>query len=223
VPSWQPHLNRSDGVHKEAAMSEIQRHSSTLPQAKEATETLLTELLQTTPMSIDNDHVTELAKLLYEHIEGQIARVDTKAQLVLAADTILVVILTSIDKSIVTGILNNTAPLINKLTSILIISMFIALIISIYYTLLVIKPEFRSRQKRPSRLYFGSIAQLGEEEFVEKFLNQSSHDVVTSVLGQVYAKSQVAERKFIVIRNSLNFLFVALILWAVVQFILTSI
>lgn len=40
------------------------------------------------------DEVLELAKMLFEHIESQINRADTKAQLTLAADALLMSALT---------------------------------------------------------------------------------------------------------------------------------
>jgi hypothetical protein len=170
---------------------------------------------------VGKEQTTELAKLLFEHIEGQINRSDTKAQLIMAADAILAAIIISSEKGMTASLLDANSPIMNRLAAVLFISMFFALLLSIYYALLVTKPKLRLPKQRQTLFYFGHIAQCDEDEFIGKFLSLPSDEIIVSILTQVYAKAQVATDKFTEIRRSLNFLITSLILWAIAQLFLS--
>jgi hypothetical protein len=169
---------------------------------------------------VGKEQATELAKFLFEHIEGQINRTDTKAQLIMAVDALLAATITSSGKGMTASLLDANSPVMNRLAAVPTLLMFVALLLSVYYALLVIRPKLRFSQKRQTLFYFGHIVQWDEDEFIGKFLSLPSDEIIASILAQVYAKAQVAQHKFAGIHWSLNFLIAALILWAIAQLLL---
>jgi len=165
------------------------------------------------------DEVLELAKMLFEHIESQINRADTKAQLTLAADALLMSALTLSGKGASFKSLIAMVSIVEKLVAFLGLLMFISLIISMYFALSVVaRPTLRiPRQHRRVLFFFRHIAELTEDKFIEQFSNQTLDEIRESILSEVYGKALVANRKFVGVRNSINFLILALVLWVAMQ------
>jgi hypothetical protein len=168
--------------------------------------------------SLDTD---QLAVQLFEHMQGLINFADTKAQLTLAADALLAATIAPLSKEVLGNIFKPGALVIEQITSVLGILMFVSLLASIYFSLRVARPVLHVSVKRPSLFYFGHIVKQGEEKFIQSFLNLSAKEVRESLLAQIFARSKIAQRKFVSIRYSLDFLVAALILWAVVQILLS--
>lgn len=179
-------------------------------------ESAHTELAQP---GVEQDLITELVKLLFEHLGSQIALADHKAHLTVAADAILVASIASLDKGIALSLLDNAAPVISRLASFSTILMFVSLLLSLYYALMVAKPILML-PRRETLFYFGNIQQWSEKEFIDKFLSQPRHEISGSILALVYAQARIANRKFVGVRQSINFLIAALILWALVQLLI---
>jgi hypothetical protein len=97
--------------------------------------------------------------------------------------------------------------------------MFLALVCSFYYALRVVNPHLRG-SKRFTLMYFGQIAQMGEDDFIDTFRNQSLNDLKASTLAQVHTKAKIAQVKFARASRSVNFLIISLIFWAIIQLLL---
>lgn len=166
--------------------------------------------------NVQEEEVTKATTLLFEHIEQQIGRADTKAQLTMAADALLTGALATLGKGVARNLLSTTAPVLDRLTDLLTILMFLALACSFLWALRVVNPHLRG-SKRFTLMYFGKIAQMDEDEFIDTFRNQSLHDLSISALAQVHAKARIAQIKFTRARWSVNFLIVSLACWAVLQ------
>jgi hypothetical protein len=96
--------------------------------------------------------------------------------------------------------------------------MFGTLFISAYFAFISVRPTTRIIPNRnPSLLFFGHIADLTQQEFIEAFQQQNQEDVMHSLLGQVWAKSRIVTKKFDRMYWSFNFLLVTLALWAISQ------
>lgn len=165
------------------------------------------------------EKVAEMSKLLFDHIQGQINLADTKAQLTLAAGAILAALVLPLGKGVAFQLLGSTAT-IERLTAGIVILMFISLLASLYYALVAARPTLQLPEQRRTLLYFGHIAELSEEEFISRFLRQTPQDINESILSQVWVKAQIANRKFTMIRWSLTFLILTVVLWAMVQLLL---
>lgn len=160
--------------------------------------------------------ISRASSLLFEHIEGQINLADTKAQLILAADALLALAFAPLIKGAAIRLFANATPILDRFVALFAIGMFITLVCSFFFALLVVRPSLRNREPT-SLMYFGQIAQASEKDFIETFQTQSLDKLKEAVLTEVHAKARIAKRKFKRIRYSVNFLIAALILWTVVQ------
>jgi hypothetical protein len=68
--------------------------------------------------------------------------------------------------------------------------------------------------------FFGSIINMERQDFVNKFMETDLQDIKRFVLEEVHAKSKIVQRKYLDSQMSLNFLFLAVILWLVSRLIL---
>lgn len=177
------------------------------------------QTLQPSKLHDQEEEVTKAAFLLFEHIEAQINRADTKAQLTLAADALLASTLASLGKGAASSLLSNASPILDRLADLFTVLMFLALACSFYYAIRVINPHLRG-SKRFTLMYFGQIAPMEEDAFIDAFRNQSLNDLKVSTLAQVHTKAKIAQIKFARASWSVNFLLIALVFWAVIQLLL---
>jgi hypothetical protein len=162
-------------------------------------------------------HLLRTASMLFEHIEGQINLADTKAQLTVAADTLFLAAATTLGQGVLADVLNGAAPLVNRAMGALSIVMLALLVFSLLFALLATRPRLVG-SKSPTLYYFGAIAKSPHaEEYVASFLRQSPQDVTRSLATEIFAKAQIAQRKFVRVRASINCLIAALVAWAAVQ------
>ena len=168
---------------------------------------------------VREEEVTKATTLLFGHIEEQINRADTKAQLTMVADALLAGTLATLGKGTARSLLIMTSTALNRLTDLFIILMFLALACSFFWALRVINPHLRG-SKRFTLMYFGKIAQMDEDDFIDTFQNQSLNDLKVSTLAQVHTKARIAQIKFARVRWSINFLIASLAFWALIQLLL---
>jgi hypothetical protein len=167
--------------------------------------------------SATSEHtISELATLLFDDIEGQISRADTKAELTITADGILAAAVTSLSPvsptALVATLTNGAAPLTSRVAAGGTILLFIALLVSILCALLVVRPRLR-HPGRPSLVYFGQIARLSEAVFIARFLKQSDTEAMVALLADIHTKARIARRKYAGVGLSVILLIVALALW----------
>lgn len=165
---------------------------------------------------VREEEVTKATTLLFEHIEEQISRADTKAQLTMAADALLTGAFATLGKGVARNLFSATSPALGRLIDVFSILMFLALACSFLWALRVVNPHLRG-SKRFTLMYFGKIAQLDEDEFIDAFQNQSLNDLKVSMLAQVHTKARIAQIKFARVRWSVNFLIASLTCWAIIQ------
>jgi len=161
--------------------------------------------------------LTKTASMLFEHIEGQINLADTKAQLTVAADTLFLAATTTLGRGVLADMLNGGAPLLNRAMGALNIVVLALLVCSLLFALIATRPRLVV-SKMPTLYYFGAITKSqSAEEYVAAFLRQSPQEVTRSLATEIYAKSRIAQRKFVRVRVSINCLIAALLVWAAIQ------
>ncbi len=172
---------------------------------------------------VDSANPTELAGLLFEHMQGQINFADTKAQLTLAADALLAATIAPLGRGIALSLLDGSAPILTRALALVTALMIASLLISVYYSLIVARPVIRVKGALKSSFYFGDIVAQEEAGYIQNFMAKTPDDLKKEMLAQVYAKALIAQRKFTASRHSLNFLVGALVLWAGAQVMLAFI
>ncbi len=169
----------------------------------------------------DSPNTAQLAVQLFEHMQGLINFADTKAQLTLAADALLAATITTMSQQVMVNLLNSNALPLARIAGLLGVLMFVALLLSIYFSLVVARPVLHvSGAKNHSLFYFGHIVQYSEKEFIEAFMSLTDEEAQAALLTQIYARSKIVWRKFTAIRHSLDFLVVTLVLWVTTQVLL---
>jgi hypothetical protein len=173
---------------------------------------------RTQQMTDVDDKTADVALSLFEHIEDQINRTDTKAQVVLAADAILLGWLGTQNPNTMQTMLGGQVSFGGRAAAWLIALVFVGLFLSLACGLVVIWPR-AGRSAGTGLVYFGSIAGRSEPEFVATFLRQSRVEVTKSVLAEVHATARIAQQKFRWVSLSVIFLLATLVLWTALQVI----
>ena len=170
--------------------------------------------------SLQTDHVRTMAAMLFEFIETQINRADTKAGLILAADTLFATTVTVLSKGALVNLFDNAVPPLPRLTALLTILMFVALLISAVYALIVARPILRIPKRDRTWFFFGRVAEATAPDFIQAFSSQTPEEIQVRLLNEVYTISLIAQRKFSRVQRSFDFLIAALLLWAALQVLL---
>lgn len=156
---------------------------------------------------------TRLFYMLYNSIEFHTGLADRKAQILLTVNAILIAAL-GIQRDSVTNILfNENADILEQVSLIASLLAALSVVASVVFALMSTKPNLR-RTERPTNLFFfGDAAELDEETFLNGFMNLTMHEIKTTVITQIHAKSHVLVGKFRHLRNSMLLLLLALSLW----------
>lgn len=131
---------------------------------------------------LEEKDVHQLAGFLYELIESQITRADTKAGLIIAATTVFAAGLILFSKGTLLNVMNASATFPSGLTGLLIVLTYISLALSMIYALLVARPILQDRGTGGTLFFFGKISRMSYAEFVEKFSSQSADDLREALL-----------------------------------------
>jgi hypothetical protein len=168
--------------------------------------------LDPTEPAASNRDILRAARLLFEHIEGQISRADTKAQLTMATDVIFATATSSSLTGIVATLTGGSTLPLDRTMSILTVLLFVSLVLSVVFALLIVRPNLTPPQ-RNTLVFYDQISKLSEDDFVTQFQGQSLRQINESLLAEVHAKAKIAARKFTGIRWSISFLLLAFGVW----------
>jgi hypothetical protein len=174
----------------------------------------------TSPVST-TDETEDLAEMLFDHIEAQVNRADTKAGLILAADTLFATTIATMSKGVVVALFAPTSTPMERITSVLTILMFVSVLISAVYALIIARPVLRLPKRDRKLFFFGRIVEFTAPDFIRTFSGQSPAQAREGLLNEVYTLALIANRKFIRLQHSFDFLIAALVLWALVQVIMS--
>ncbi len=162
------------------------------------------------------DDIRGLAILLFDHISTQINRADTKAGLILAADTLFATTIAALNRGIVLNLFDPATALVNRIMALAMLVMFAALLVSAFLALVVARPVLPTGNGH-TLFYFGQIARLKAQDCLTRFACQSPDEIRSALLTDSHEQAQIANNKFVRVRSSLDFLIAALTLWAFIQ------
>ncbi len=163
-----------------------------------------------------SDDIRGLAVLLFDHIATQINRADTKAGLILAADTLFATTIAALNRGLLLSLFDPAALVPNRVIALCALLMFAALLVSAFLALVVARPVLPIGNGS-NLFYFGRIARLEKGDFLARFACQSAEEIRAALLTDVHEQAQIARDKFMRVRSSLDFLIVALALWVFIQ------
>ncbi len=166
---------------------------------------------------------TRLLYLLYMDLEQQIARADTKAQIILSANALLIAAVANLGFGLEEVSLDSiTAG--GALAMAAMVLTLAAAIVSVYSALRVAFPRLVSSGRRApdqdediSLFYSGHIAQLTDDAYVSRFLDLTLQDVKEQVMRGIHAKAGIVQRKFVDVQRSMIGIMAAVVFWALGQ------
>src|SRR5512135_1586825 len=143
------------------------------------------------------DEIRDLAAFLYDLIENQITRGDTKAGLILAADTVFATAVSLLSRGAIVNLFDGTAQPASRIVALLTVLTFGALLLSTLFALQVARPKLKANSAGGTLFFFGRISQMSQSDFIEKFIGQSPADLRQSLLTEVHTTARLASKKFI--------------------------
>jgi hypothetical protein len=171
---------------------------------------------QTQPETAIDGTTAEVALALFDRLEDQVNRTDIKAQVVLAADALLLGWFSTQNPTAVQTLLGAHTSPAARVAAVLTMLVFVGLFLSLASGLIVIWP--RGGASAPATLvYFGGIARRTEVDFVAAFLRQSREEVVKEILAGVHATARIAQQKLRWVSISIVYLLATLVLWTALE------
>jgi len=167
--------------------------------------------------TVSEQELRTLASFLFNLIEAQITRADTKAGLVIAADAVLITVslLFTRHAALLTLFAPQTA-LGERVLSLLTLLMFLLLFLSMLNALLAARPSLSVKGGDETLFFFGRISQFSHREFLDEFSRQTLSQHHESLLTEAYNTALIATQKFKRVRYSIDFLIGSLFLWGLI-------
>lgn len=158
-----------------------------------------------------------LLYMLSSNLDEQIRLADSKANLVLGANAILLTV-TELKqgalRSLVTGAIS---PTLDNAMLLFSLGTLAALLVSVVYAVRTSIPNLGAGTSVQNLFFFDHIQQLPAREFVERFMAQNGQDIKRHVLEQVHARSRIASVKFRRLRISMIALLAGAGCWVLSQ------
>jgi len=157
---------------------------------------------------------TEELKLSLELINNWISLADSKATFLLTITTFFlsasIFALPNIHKSII-EYLQYPSVLLSTSCIIILTLYFSSSLLSLLSLIQVIKPRLKKIGKKTSLLYFMDISNMEIEEYQKELMSLSNGQLKEHMIGQIYANSQVAKKKYENLDTAINFLVASLV------------
>jgi len=173
----------------------------------------------TVTVAAANIDFTRLVYMLHMSMDMQISIADTKAQLIMGANAILVASIALNPGALSSALVTAGSQPLERFAVAISLLMIVALLISIYFALSSARPKLSGAAKQKNLFFFGTAAALEEAAYVKQFMALTMDDVKMSVIAQIHAKAVIVDKKYRSIRSSLLFLFIALVLWLLVRLV----
>ncbi|MEW6030221.1 MAG: Pycsar system effector family protein [Chloroflexota bacterium] len=173
--------------------------------------------------ALPDEKLIDLARMTFEHFESQLHFGDTKAQLTLGVNAVLIGSLASFGKEAFSALLDPASSFVEKAIGVLAVPLFVSILLSVMFSLLAAQPNLRPPLRKPESpqednlYFFGSVQGFSPSDYDRRFSAQSGAQARAAILEQVHAKARIAERKFTNTRRGLYFLYLSFLLWAVMQ------
>lgn len=147
-----------------------------------------------------------------ERVNNWISNSDTKAGVIVAFNGILFTYLIA------------KFPLIKVITSqrfldmgslclyLIFIVYFVMLMMSVFRAFRAINPNIK--EKIPSVFFFYTISQMDLDKFNKKMRELTTESIEEELINQTFVNSKIAATKFINLKDSLKYLFISMVFWA---------
>lgn len=165
--------------------------------------------------------LSRMLYMMYQHLDHQVAIADTKANIVIAANAILITGF-SISLPAISDLVGNFET-IDTIGMAALLSMLLTLLVnlgSILYAIVSARPNLIRPHHEPNMFFFGDLAAVDVNELEAMFFERNVNRVKRDVLQQIQARSKVVLQKFKRVRLSMNLLLLAAVSWVITQILL---
>ena len=157
---------------------------------------------------------TCLFQMLFDQMDTQIELADSKASLILTANAILIASIT-LDQGMLRCMFDQGTSLVDRLIMVITLCMMVSLFLSVLYALFTTRPNLIPPGPVNNLFFWGHVARMPEADYRTQFMNMTIEEVKLAVITQIHTRSRVVAKKYVNVRYSLDFLFVALVLFII--------
>jgi hypothetical protein len=162
-----------------------------------------------------------LLTAFYSDLYAQISLADSKAQLIMGANAVLLAALV-VDIASVGQLLQGDSFL-GKIGGLLIMATAFMLATSIYFGIVATLPKMGQSKHDNNLFFFGHITQMKQQDYLREFLQLSPMQIKVSYITEIHARAHIAEKKFEQVRWGLIILTSGFCLWVCAHILLAFI
>lgn len=168
------------------------------------------------------DTKLELARQLFVSLESQILLADRKVQAVFGLNAFLVAALSLQNQRSLQSILSAGLTVNIVLDLLLKISFLVCVSIATWSAVRALTPRVRrkvrtSSQQKSSLFFFNDIKAQTFREFSSAFIKLTHEEALEELLGSAYALSGILQIKYKMLKRSIFFISLALLVWILLQ------
>lgn len=167
------------------------------------------------------DAKVDLARQLFTSLEYQVQVADRKVQAVFSLNAFLVAAISLQSQQSLQVLLHNTISL-NIAIDLMLKACFLTCVcIATFSAIKALTPRAKLNpdysNKQLSLFFFGDIRQKTKTEFLNSFINLTNAEAITEILSSSHSISEILGIKYKLLRRSMLFLSIALLIWIILQ------
>ena len=162
-----------------------------------------------------------LLTAFYSDLYAQISLADSKAQLIMGANAVLLAALVVDIASV--GQLLQGEHMLGRIGAVLIILTAVMLATSIYFGIVATLPKMGQSKHDNNLFFFGHITQMAQQDYLREFLQLSPMQIKASYIAEIHARARIAEKKFQQVRLGLLILIAGFCFWVSAHIVLAFI
>ena len=162
-----------------------------------------------------------LLTAFYSDLYAQISLADSKAQLIMGANAVLLAALVVDIASV--GQLLQDEHMLGRIGADLIILTALMLATSIYFGITATLPKMGQSKHDNNLFFFGHITQMKQQDYLREFLQLTPAQIKASYIAEIHARAHIAEKKFAQVRWGLIILTAGFCFWVSAHIVLAFI
>lgn len=166
---------------------------------------------------VADEEIAEVAQRLLENVQAQGRAADEKVRALFSTNSIFVAVIAIGSTGTVSQLTVQPSNELSVLGLVLRGLLLLSMAVSTASSVLGLLPRVDAKgEPERSLFFFGTIASLPKEQFVQEFRSLSVTNRAEQLLSQVHINSQIVQVKYKWIRRSATFLLVGVALWLLV-------
>lgn len=157
------------------------------------------------------------ARLLLESVQNQIRLADDKVRALFGATALIAVALALNSRQTISQVFSSGAVVQGTIIATCQILMAVSVTFAMVSAIVALMPRLRPRVIRRSLFFFGHIAEVEHDAFIDEIRNLAVPDAIEQVLSQVHVNALIVRTKYIWAYRSATGFIAAILIGIVVQ------